>query len=76
MLFSEYYPAYFTATLPGCKLLLIHNNPVVAGLCRYLKEYRYSLKAFYEKGTCEWDFINTLQGLMHIVGEEHPTKAK
>jgi REP element-mobilizing transposase RayT len=32
------------------KLDYIHANPVVAGLCRFPEEYKYSSAAFYEKG--------------------------
>ncbi len=39
------------------KLDYIHANPVVAGLCRFPKEYKYSSAAFYDKGTSEWNFI-------------------
>ncbi len=39
------------------KLAYIHNNPVVAGLCQFPEEYKYSSAAFYEKGIGEWDFI-------------------
>jgi REP element-mobilizing transposase RayT len=33
------------------KLNYLHNNPVVAGLCRFPEEYKYSSASFYEKGT-------------------------
>jgi len=39
------------------KLDYIHANPVVAGLCRFPEEYKYSSAAFYDKGTSEWNFI-------------------
>ena len=39
------------------KLDYIHNIPVVAGLCKFPKEYKYSSAAFYEKEISEWDFI-------------------
>lgn len=43
------------------KLNYLHNNPVVAGLCRFPEEYKYSSASFYEKGTSEWDFLTHYQ---------------
>ncbi len=43
------------------KLDYIHNNPVVAGLCTYPEEYKYSSAFFYEKGESEWNFITHFQ---------------
>jgi putative transposase len=43
------------------KLQYIHYNPVVAGLCRFPEDYKYSSAFFYEKGTSEWDFITHYQ---------------
>jgi hypothetical protein len=39
------------------KLDYIHANPVVAGLCHFPEEYKYSSAAFYQKGTGEWNII-------------------
>ena len=43
------------------KLDYIHRNPVVAGLCRFPEEYKYSSASFYEKGTSEWSFLTHYQ---------------
>ena len=43
------------------KLGYIHANPVVAGLCRFPEEYRYSSASFYETGESEWNFITHYQ---------------
>jgi len=43
------------------KLAYIHNNPVVAGLCQFPEEYRYSSASFYETGKSEWNFITYYQ---------------
>jgi putative transposase len=40
------------------KLDYIHRNPVVAGLCRFPEEYKYSSASFYEKGTTAWSFLS------------------
>ena len=39
------------------KLHYIHAHPVVAGLCKFPEEYKYSSAAFYEKGISEWNFL-------------------
>ena len=39
------------------KLEYIHYNPVVAGLCGFPEEYKYSTARFYETGINNWDFI-------------------
>ena len=39
------------------KLGYIHANPVVAGLCRFPEEYKYSSANFYERGDTEWSFL-------------------
>jgi len=39
------------------KLEYIHANPVVAGLCQFPEEYKYSSAAYYKKGMSEWNFI-------------------
>ena len=39
------------------KMEYIHYNPVVAGLCVYPEEYKYSSAKFYEKGKDEFDFV-------------------
>ncbi len=43
------------------KLDYIHNNPVVAGLCHFPEEYKYSSASFYEKGTGDWNFLTHYQ---------------
>ena len=39
------------------KLDYIHANPVVAGLCRFPEEFKYSSAIFYESGNTEWNFL-------------------
>ena len=43
------------------KLNYLHNNPLVAGLCRFPEEYKYSSASFYQKGTCECSFLTHYQ---------------
>jgi putative transposase len=40
------------------KLDYIHANPVVAGLCQFPENYKYSSAKFYESGDTEWSFIS------------------
>ena len=39
------------------KLDYIHSNPVVAGLCNYPEDYKYSSAGFYAKAITDWDFL-------------------
>ena len=39
------------------KIEYIHDDPVVAGLCGFPEEYKYSTARFYETGINNWDFI-------------------
>jgi putative transposase len=39
------------------KLDYIHSNPVVAGLCSYPEDYKYSSASFYIKASSDWSFI-------------------
>ena len=39
------------------KLEYIHYDPVVAALCGFPEEYKYSTARFYETGINNWDFI-------------------
>lgn len=40
------------------KLEYIHYNPVKAGLCEYLEDYKYSsARRFYLKNEKDWDFL-------------------
>ncbi len=43
------------------KLNYIHRNPVVAGLCRFPGDYKYSSASFYGKATCESNFLTHYQ---------------
>ena len=44
------------------KLEYIHNNPVRAGLCVLLEEYKYSSASFYFNGDKHWDFLTHYEG--------------
>ena len=44
------------------KLEYIHNNPVLAGLCKYPEEYKYSSARFYLKNESDWDFLVHVDG--------------
>jgi len=44
------------------KFNYIHNNPVVAGLCRYPEDYFYSSGAFYYKNMMDFDFLVHFEG--------------
>ena len=35
----------------------IHYNPVVAGLCAYPEDYKYSSAKFYKSGMDEFGFL-------------------
>ena len=39
------------------KVDYIHSNPVVAGLCQFPEEYKYSSAAFYIKADISWSFL-------------------
>ena len=39
------------------KMEYIHNNPVVAGLCIYPEDYKYSSAKFYATGGDEFGII-------------------
>ncbi|HKG69365.1 MAG TPA: hypothetical protein VKA92_10895 [Segetibacter sp.] len=39
------------------KLDYIHSNPVVAGLCSYPEDYKYSSASFYIKASSDWSFL-------------------
>ena len=39
------------------KVDYIHSNPVVAGLCQFPEEYKYSSAAFYIKADTTWSFL-------------------
>jgi len=39
------------------KLDYIHSNPVVAGLCSYPEDYKYSSASFYIKASSNWFFL-------------------
>ncbi len=39
------------------KLDYIHSNPVVAGLCSYPEDYKYSSASFYIKANSNWSFL-------------------
>lgn len=44
------------------KLAYIHNNPVVAGMCRVPEDYKYSSASFYFKNDKRWDFLTHFDG--------------
>ena len=39
------------------KVDYIHSNPVVAGICRFPEEYKYSSASFYLKADTKWSFL-------------------
>ena len=39
------------------KLDYIHLNPVVAGICKFPEEYKYSSASFYIKTDTKWSFL-------------------
>jgi len=39
------------------KLDYIHSNPVVAGLCSYPEDYKYSSASLYIKASSDWSFL-------------------
>ena len=39
------------------KVDYIHSNPVVAGLCQFPEEYKYSSASFYIKADTTWSFL-------------------
>jgi REP element-mobilizing transposase RayT len=43
------------------KLDYIHRNPVVAGLCSFPEDYKYSSASFYMKEVTEWHFLTHYQ---------------
>jgi putative transposase len=44
------------------KLDYIHLNPVVAGLCQYPEDYKYSSASFYTSNDLKWDFLTPSNG--------------
>ena len=39
------------------KVDYIHLNPVVAGICKFPEEYKYSSASFYLKADTKWPFL-------------------
>ena len=52
----------FTPAVFQQKLDYIHNNPVVAGICEYPEQYKYSSASFYEKGIDEFGILEHYAG--------------
>lgn len=44
------------------KLNYIYNNPVMAGLCQFPEDYKYSSAQFYEKNVNDWVFLTHHEG--------------
>ena len=44
------------------KINYIHQNPVKAGLCKYVEDYYYSSASFYYSGDRRWDFLVHVDG--------------
>ena len=44
------------------KIRYIHENPISAGLCRYVEEYHYSSASYYISGEKRWNFLTHIDG--------------
>ena len=52
----------YTPQVFAQKLNYIHNNPVLAKLCKYPEEYYYSSAWFYLDGTDDFDMLTHYNG--------------